>query len=58
MPENYLKGIDTEGGHAINLALDMWLSLSENGYMRCFPEYEKFHAGVEESFKDKIKESV
>jgi hypothetical protein len=58
MPDEYLKGMNTEKGHATNLALDMWLSLSENGYMRCFPEDEGFHAGVEKSFRDKIKESA
>jgi len=58
MPDSYLKGMDTERGPAINLALDMWLSLSENGYMRCFPEDEKYHTCVEESFRDKVKESV
>lgn len=58
MPAEYLKGIDTEQGRATGLALELWLSLSEKGYMRCFPEDDKFHAGVEESFRDKIKESV
>jgi hypothetical protein len=58
MPDNYLKGMDTEQGHAVGLALDMWLSLSENGYMRCFPEDEAFHADVEALFKKKIRESV
>jgi hypothetical protein len=56
MPNNYLKDLDTEGGHATPLALELWLSLSESGYMRCFPEDEKYHAGVEKSFKNRIKE--
>jgi hypothetical protein len=58
MPDEYLKGMNTEQGHATNLALDMWLSLSENGYMRCFPEDEGFHAGVENLFRKKIEELV
>jgi len=58
LPEKYLKGMNTEQGHAKGLALDMWLSLSENGYMRCFPEDEGFHAGVEKLFKNKIEELV
>jgi len=56
MPDEYLKGMNTEQGHATGLALDMWLSLSENGYMRCFPEDEAFHAGVEKLIRNKIKE--
>jgi len=58
MPDEYLKGMNTEKGHATNLALDMWLSLSESGYMRCFPEDEGFHADVENLFKKKIEELV
>ena len=58
MPAEYLKGIDIEQGRATGLALELWLSLSEKGYMRCFPEDDKFHPGVEESFRDKIKESA
>lgn len=58
MPDNYLKGLNIKDGHSVRLALDMWLSLSEKGYMRCFPEDEAFHAGVEKSFRDKIKESA
>lgn len=58
MPDKYLKGMNTEQGHATGLALDMWLSLSEKGYMRCFPEDEAFHAGVENLFKKKIEELV
>lgn len=58
MPNEYLKGMNTEQGHATGLALDMWLSLSEKGYMRCFPEDEVLHVGVENEFKQKIKKSV
>jgi|TARA_R110002060_G_scaffold68010_4_gene76680 hypothetical protein len=58
MPDNYLKGMDTEQGRAIPLALSMWLSLSENGYMRCFPKDEGFHAGVEKDFKKKLEEKA
>lgn len=58
MPDEYLKGMNTEQGRATGLALDMWLSLSENGYMRCFPEDEAFHTGVENEFKKKIEDLV
>jgi hypothetical protein len=58
MPDNYLKGMNTEQGRAIPLALSKWLSLSENGYMRCFPKDEACHAGVVESFRSKVKELV
>lgn len=58
MPDKYLNGIDTERGHAVNLALDMWLSLSENGFMRCFPEDDDYHAGVEKQFEKKIRTLV
>jgi hypothetical protein len=58
MPDKYLEGLNTKNGHSVSLALELWLSLSEKGYMRCFPEDEAFHAGVEESFKKKIKESA
>ncbi|MGB2738950.1 MAG: hypothetical protein WBC60_00165 [Cognaticolwellia sp.] len=58
MPANYLKGMNTEQGRAIPLALSKWLSLSENGYMRCFPKDEAFHAGVEKDFKKKLEEKA
>ncbi|MBA6415578.1 hypothetical protein H4J50_06070 [Colwellia sp. 6M3] len=58
MPDNYLKGMNTEQGRAIPLALSKWLSLSENGYMRCFPVDEAFHASVEKDFKKKLEEKV
>jgi hypothetical protein len=56
MPDNYLKGLNTKDGHSVNLALEKWLTLSEKGYMRCFPEDEKFHAGVEAEFNKKLEE--
>ena len=56
IPEEFLKGMDTEQGKATGLALTMWLDLSEKGYMRCFPEDEDFHAGVEKEFKKKLAE--
>jgi superfamily I DNA and/or RNA helicase len=31
---------------------------NENGYIRCFPKDEKFHAGVENEFKKKIEETT
>jgi hypothetical protein len=56
IPDEYLKDLNTKDGHSVNLALGMWLSLSEKGYMRCFPEDEKFHAGVEAEFNKKLEE--
>lgn len=56
MPDNYLKGLNTKDGHSVNLALELWLDLSEKGYMRCFPEDEAFHAGVEQEFKKRLEE--
>jgi hypothetical protein len=58
MPDEYLKGLNTRDGHSVELAIEMWILLSENGYMRSFPKDEKFHAGVKEPFRNKIKESV
>jgi hypothetical protein len=58
VPDEFLKDMDTEGGQTTSWAIEHWLKLSSKGYMRCFPEDESFHAGVEESFKHKIKESL
>jgi hypothetical protein len=55
MPDQYLEGMDTEQGRAIPLAIGKWLDLNEKGYMRCFPQDETFHACVEDSFRNKIK---
>jgi hypothetical protein len=54
MPDQYLEGMDTEQGRAIPLAIGKWLDLNEKGYMRCFPEDNAFHEGVETLFKEKI----
>jgi hypothetical protein len=58
MPAKYLRGMDTEQGSAVDLALNKWLSLSEKGYMRCWAEDEAFHDDVKASFRKKIKESI
>jgi len=55
MPDEFLKGMDTEGGCATTLAIQMWLDLSDCGYMRCFPEHDEDHIGVEQSYKSKLK---
>ncbi|MDO6505546.1 hypothetical protein Q4506_00620 [Colwellia sp. 4_MG-2023] len=55
MPDSYLKGLNTRDGHSVQLAIEKWLSLSEKGYMRCFPDEKELHAGVEESFEQKLK---
>jgi len=54
VPDVYLKGMNTEGGRAIPLAIGKWLDLNEKGYMRCSSEHEDFHTGVEKLFKEKI----
>jgi len=56
MPDEYLKGLNTKDGHSLNLALEMWFDLNEEGYMRCFPDEKSFHIGVEKQFTARIKE--
>ena len=53
-PDKYLEGMETEQGKAIPLAIGKWLDLSDKGYMRCYPEDEAFHAGIEDLFRKKI----
>jgi hypothetical protein len=55
IPEKYLEGMDTEQGLAIPFAIRKWLDLNEKGYMRCFPEDNAFHEGVEKLFKEKLE---
>jgi hypothetical protein len=55
IPDKYLEGMDTEQGRAIPLAIGKWLDLNEKGYMRYFPEDKAFHIGVEDLFRNKIK---
>jgi hypothetical protein len=56
IPDKYLEGMDTEQGRAVGLALNLWLSLSGKGYMRCCPKDETFHANVENLFRKKSEE--
>lgn len=57
MPNKYLKGLNTTDDHSIELAIKKWLSLSAQGYMRCFPKDEIFHVSVENSYKNKLEKS-
>jgi len=57
MPDKYLKGLNTKDGHSVELAIKKWLSLSEQGYMRCFPKDESFHVNVENDYKNKLEKS-
>lgn len=50
MPEEYLKNVEVEKDFAVR----MWLDLSEQGYMRCFPDEKNFDIDVEASFKNKL----
>jgi hypothetical protein len=56
VPDIYLKGMNTEQGRAIPLAISKWLDLNEKGYMRCTSGHEDFHADVEKLFRNKIEE--
>lgn len=57
-PEIYLKGMATEQGRAIPLAIGKWLDLNEKGYMRCIDGHEDFHAEVEDLFRKKIEKYI
>ena len=55
IPDEFLQGMDSEGGRANLLAIHKWLELSDRGYMRCFTDDEA-HADVEQFFRDKIEQ--
>lgn len=54
LPDELTKGVDQENGFGRKSALELWISLFEKGYMRCFQGYEEEHLAVRKLFQDEL----
>ncbi|REL36299.1 hypothetical protein [Thalassotalea euphylliae] len=54
MPSSLIEGMDEEDGRAIPLAYQLWLALSDMGYMRVFPESKLEHHSIRNGFEQAL----